>query len=87
MIRVVYQNGAPPFPASDQHPDAVRYTVGPYVVDAIGPAPTLAEVTAFVTPAVVAPGPTIDDLVTVLKARDAGFDAALKARVASVAPK
>jgi hypothetical protein len=42
-IRCIYHNGPPNFPATDQHPDAVRYTVGPYVVDAVGE-PTLAEV-------------------------------------------
>jgi hypothetical protein len=33
----------PKFPATDQHPDAARYVVGPYLVDAIGE-PTAAEV-------------------------------------------
>lgn len=43
-IRCVYFGGAPGFPATDQHPDAVRYVVGPYVVDAVGSEPTLVEV-------------------------------------------
>lgn len=42
-IRCVYTQ-APNFPATDQHPDAVRYAVGAYIVDAIGVAPTLLEV-------------------------------------------
>ena len=49
MIRVVY-TVMPSFPAADQHPEAVRYVVGPYVVDAIGETPTLAEVEALVNP-------------------------------------
>lgn len=47
-IRVVYE-AMPNFPASDQHPSAVRYQVGKYWVDAIGSAPTQAEVDAFLT--------------------------------------
>jgi hypothetical protein len=50
LIRCVYTS-EPVFPATDQHPDAVRYHVDIYVVDAIGtPAPTLAEVQAFLHP-------------------------------------
>lgn len=48
MIRVVYSE-APNFPATAQHPDAVRYKIGKWIVDAIGK-PTLAEVEAFVNP-------------------------------------
>jgi hypothetical protein len=48
-IRCVYSR-EPNFPATDQHPDAVRYTVGQYVVDAIGGEPTAAEVAAFLAP-------------------------------------
>lgn len=51
QIRCIYHE-APSFPASDQHPNAVRYTVGPYVVDAIGE-PTLAEVEALLNPSKV----------------------------------
>lgn len=52
MIRCVYSpvNGvatAPDFPATDQHPDAVRYLVGLYYVDAIGAQPTQAEIDAM----------------------------------------
>ena len=55
-IRRIYQpNGdgsanPPNFPATDQHPAAVRYTVahalGALVIDAIGGVPTLAEIDA-----------------------------------------
>lgn len=47
-IRTIYRV-EPKFPASDQHPDAARYRVGAYWVDAIGE-PTLAEVEAIVAP-------------------------------------
>jgi hypothetical protein len=47
QIRVVYHDHEPRFPATDQHPDALRYTVGPYVVDAIDGEPTLAEIQAM----------------------------------------
>lgn len=45
-IRCIYQQ-EPNFPATDQHPDAKRYKVGPHIVDAIGDMPTLAEVEAI----------------------------------------
>lgn len=48
-IRVVYTE-EPSFPATDQHPDAVRYQIGQYWVDAIGDAPTQADVDALLTP-------------------------------------
>lgn len=48
-IRTVYSE-EPTFPATDQHPDAVRYEVAGYWVDAIGGEPTPEEVVAFVTP-------------------------------------
>lgn len=48
-IRVIYEI-APPFPATDQHPDAVRYQIGGYWVDAIGGEPTLSDVEEFLTP-------------------------------------
>lgn len=58
QIRCIYfpdKDGArtaPTFPATDQHPQAVRYPVdhptrGALNVDAVGPAPTLAEVDAI----------------------------------------
>jgi len=34
-IRVIYE-AEPDFPPTDQHPDAVRYQVGDYWVDAVG---------------------------------------------------
>ena len=49
-IRVVYQSRPPAFPATDQHPQAVRYKVGPYWVDALEGAPTLQEVEAVLNP-------------------------------------
>jgi hypothetical protein len=41
-IRVIYE-AEPDFPATAQHPDAVRYQVGEYWVDAVGGAPTQVE--------------------------------------------
>jgi len=41
----------PGFPAADQHPDAVRYFIDPYWVDAIGGEPAPEEVAAFLAPA------------------------------------
>lgn len=38
----------PDFPPTDQHPDALRYLVGVYVVDAVGVEPTTAEVDAVI---------------------------------------
>lgn len=55
QIRVVYGE-EPDFPATDQHPDAVRYYVlgldgvTMYVVDAIGGEPTAQEVYDFLHP-------------------------------------
>ena len=57
-IRCIYFDDAPRFPATDQHPDAVRYTVRSdslgrdVVVDAIGGKPTAAEVDAVLNPTV-----------------------------------
>lgn len=42
-IRIIY-TVEPNFPASDQHPDAVRYKVGDYIVDALDGEPTEKEV-------------------------------------------
>jgi hypothetical protein len=55
-IRCIYQTSPPDFPATDQHPDAVRY--GPLTpskggivyVDAIGGQPTVAELDAILSP-------------------------------------
>lgn len=53
-IRCIY-GAEPMFPATDQHPDAVRYVVSGYWVDAIGGEPTEADVAAALTPAVIPP--------------------------------
>ena len=45
-IRCIYAKD-PGFPASDQHPDAVRYVIGKHIVDAIGGEPTMAEIEAI----------------------------------------
>lgn len=42
----------PNFPATDQHPDAVRYLVGLYYVDATDGEPTAEDVAAFLRPPV-----------------------------------
>lgn len=49
-IRAIYHNGAPAFPATDQHPLAARYVVGRYVVDAVGGEPTQSEIDLALTP-------------------------------------
>jgi hypothetical protein len=72
-IRVIYHNGPPPFPATDQDRDAVRYQVGKYWVDAIGPAPTQADVDAILN----APTPKSD--VEVLKDRVAALETQMDA--------
>lgn len=55
QIRCVYRGAPPDFPATDQHPDALRF--GPitvngddYFVDAIGDAPTIDEIAAILDP-------------------------------------
>jgi hypothetical protein len=48
-IRCIYEQ-EPAFPPTDQHPDAVRFKVGDWWVDAIGGEPTLAEVEAIARP-------------------------------------
>ena len=48
-IRIVYEK-EPNFPATDQHPDCVRYQVGTVFADAIGGEPTQADVDAFLAP-------------------------------------
>jgi hypothetical protein len=56
MIRCIYIEGAPKFPAIDQHPDAARYTIRSdhlgrdVLVDATGGAPTTQEVDAVINP-------------------------------------
>ena len=81
MIRVVYHTAAPQFPATDQHPDAVRYKIGAYIVDAIGGPPTPEEVQAFIAPPTVKPT-TLEDVVAVLAQKDGGFLTALTAQKA-----
>ena len=49
QIRCIY-SAEPKFPATDQHPDAVRYQVGKNWVDAIGGEPTQAEIDAVLNP-------------------------------------
>ena len=50
-IRTTYEK-EPDFPASEQHPDAVRYQVGKRWVDAIGGKPTPAEISDVMNPPV-----------------------------------
>lgn len=55
QIRCVYhpvdgKATEPEWPASAQHPDALRYLVGNYYVDAIGGKPTQQEIDAVLTP-------------------------------------
>lgn len=51
-IRYIRESEAPPTsPAENQHPDAVRYHVGPYWVDAIGGEPTPEEIAAVLNAA------------------------------------
>lgn len=51
-IRCIY-SVQPKFPATDQHPSAVRYQIGALWVDAIGGKPTQAEIDAVLNPPVV----------------------------------
>jgi len=70
MIRVIYEQ-EPKFPATDQHPDAVRYKIGSLWVDAMGGKPTQAEVDAILNPSPVVgprdPFAEINALKTILK--------------------
>lgn len=45
----------PDFPATDQHPDAVRYLLGLYYIDAIGGKPTQEELDAALNPPAAQP--------------------------------
>lgn len=56
QIRCVYVGKAPNFPATDQHPNAVRYVVDNYVVDSIGGQPTKKEITDFLAKQSLPPG-------------------------------
>lgn len=53
IIRCVYE-AEPKFPATDQHPDAVRYQIGDWWVDAIGGEPSEDEVRALLAPPLAA---------------------------------
>jgi len=66
-IRCIYNSGEPSFPATDQHPDAVRYFVSGHYVDAIGGEPTPAEVSAVLNPPAIDLS-NIDNLEKTLKA-------------------
>ena len=61
MICAVYER-EPEFPASDQHPDAKRYVIGRWVVDATGGCPTDQEVDATVHPPKAASGDRLAEL-------------------------
>lgn len=63
-IRCIYEQ-EPSFPATDQHPDAVRYEVGGFWVDAIGGRPTEGEVQAILNPPAVEASP-VDKIVRFL---------------------
>jgi hypothetical protein len=58
-IRCIYQSGKPGFPATDQHPDAERFTVWSdflgrsVIVDAVGGEPATKEVDAVLNPPAV----------------------------------
>lgn len=65
VIRCVYHGVAPAFPASDQHPDAVRY--GPIqangetiYVDALGGEPSVAALNSVLNPAPAVPAQISD---------------------------
>lgn len=49
-VLVVYHQEEPNFPATAQHPDAVRYHIGDKWVDAIGGQPTQEEIDAVLNP-------------------------------------
>lgn len=72
-IKAVYPSHEPNFPATDQHPDAVRHHVGSVWVDAVGGPPTEAELQA-----VLNPPPAVPEFVTNLQARKAIRAAGLK---------
>lgn len=48
-IRTIYST-EPEFPATDQHPDAIRYQVGNVWVEAIGGEPSQDEIDALLNP-------------------------------------
>lgn len=83
QIRIIYHpvDGKPQqpnFPATDQHPDAVRYLVGEYYVDAIGGEPTQKEIATVLNPP--APKSEASSMVEKIAADPAAL-AALKAEL------
>jgi hypothetical protein len=74
-IRTVYTE-APPFPATDQHPGAVRYHVGGRWVDAVGGQPTTGEIDAFLHPE--SPPSDADGLMQALATIDLGGNTAME---------
>lgn len=75
-IRCVYSE-EPKFPATDQHPDAIRYQVGGKWVDAIGGAPTQADIDAVLNPSTALKTTPVDEIIA-----DPAQLAALKAALA-----
>lgn len=71
----------PSFPAADQHPDAMRYQVGGFWVDALDGEPTLGEVGAVIEPPPASS--SAEHLVNQIKADPAAL-ALLKAELAKV---
>lgn len=61
-IRCIYHDQEPSFPATAQHPDAVRYKIGEQWVDAVGGKPTQADVDAILTPSKLSAELTVKDL-------------------------
>lgn len=51
-IRAIYHNGDPGFPATDQHPNAIRYAVGTLLIDAVGGEPTQYEIDIALNPSI-----------------------------------
>ena len=78
-IRCIYSGAPPLFPATDQHPSAVRYQVGAVWVDAIGGRPTQAEVDAILNPPLSAQPVTLPELIAALKARGVVSDSDIAA--------
>lgn len=73
----------PGFPASDQHPEAVRYRVGDLSVDALGGEPTPEELQAVLNPPAPAPELTVADLAATLKAKGMVTDQEIGERIAA----
>ena len=67
QIRVIYTE-EPDFPATDQHPDAVRYVIGDVWVDAIGGLPLQSEIDAILHPLPGVIPPTTSELLIEIEA-------------------